>query len=255
MESLKIQILDASKILKTAERLHRRMQQRFPTRNIVEVANEVCEATKATTEVAAWLKKPLLWYRVIAGFLVMLMVAALIGVMPMLLGRQEEMTLSDALQTFEAGVNDLIFVGIAIYFLLRLERTIKRNKALKMLHRLRSLAHIIDMHQLTKDPDSVVSQSKNTEDSPTRDLEPYELKRYFDYCSEMLSILSKQAALLVQDFDDPVTLSAVNEIESLTSGLSRKIWQKIIVATRLPEFKEIDAAESEPVVLPPAVET
>jgi hypothetical protein len=54
-----------------------------------------------------------------------------------------------------------------------------------------------------------------------------DLGRYLDYCSEMLSVTSKIAALYVERFDDPVTLAAVNEIETLTAGLSRKIWQKI----------------------------
>ena len=30
-------------------------------------------------------------------------------------------------------------------------------------------------------------------------------------------------------FDDAVALAAVNEIENLTTGLSRKIWQKIMI--------------------------
>jgi hypothetical protein len=40
-------------------------------------------------------------------------------------------------------------------------------------------------------------------------------------------VISKLAALHVQHFNDPVTLAAVNDVESLTSGLSNKIWQKI----------------------------
>ena len=32
---------------------------------------------------------------------------------------------------------------------------------------------------------------------------------------------------------DPVTLAAVNEIEGLTAGMSRKIWQKITIVDRL----------------------
>jgi hypothetical protein len=60
----------------------------------------------------------------------------------------------------------------------------------------------------------------------------FELSRYLDYCSEMLSLLSKSAALYIQDFDDPVTISTVNEIESLASGLSAKIWQKIMILDR-----------------------
>ncbi len=35
--------------------------------------------------------------------------------------------------------------------------------------------------------------------------------------------------LYAQRFDDPVALAAVNEIEALTSGLSRKIWQKRMI--------------------------
>ena len=44
----------------------------------------------------------------------------------------------------------------------------------------------------------------------------------------MLSLIGKVAALYVQDFDDEVAVAAVNEIENLTTGLSRKIWQKIM---------------------------
>jgi hypothetical protein len=57
----------------------------------------------------------------------------------------------------------------------------------------------------------------------------FELSRYLDYCSEMLSITGKIAALYIQDFDDDGALAAVNEVESLTTGLSRKIWQKLMI--------------------------
>jgi hypothetical protein len=85
------------------------------------------------------------------------------------------------------------------------------------------------MHQLTKDPDRVILQGADTPSSPTRELRRFELSRYLDYCSEMLSLVSKLAALYVQTFDDPVVLSAVDEVEGLTSGLSGKIWQKIMI--------------------------
>lgn len=32
-----------------------------------------------------------------------------------------------------------------------------------------------------------------------------------------------------QELDDAVALAAVNEVESLTTGLSRKIWQKLMI--------------------------
>ena len=49
----------------------------------------------------------------------------------------------------------------------------------------------------------------------------------------MLSLIGKLAALYVQKFDDPVALGAVNEVEELTTGLSRKIWQKIMILDRI----------------------
>jgi len=54
-----------------------------------------------------------------------------------------------------------------------------------------------------------------------------QLGRYLDYCSELLSVSSKLSALLVQYFDDPVLLGAVDGIETLATSLSGKIWQKI----------------------------
>jgi len=45
----------------------------------------------------------------------------------------------------------------------------------------------------------------------------------------MLSLSAKVAALYAQGFGDPVVLSAVSEVENLSTGLSRKIWQKIMI--------------------------
>ena len=56
-----------------------------------------------------------------------------------------------------------------------------------------------------------------------------ELGRYLDYCSEALSLTAKVAAIYAQYFEDEVSLRAVQEIEDLTNGLSRKIWQKLMI--------------------------
>ncbi len=45
----------------------------------------------------------------------------------------------------------------------------------------------------------------------------------------MLSLISKTAFLYVQDYHDPVAAEAVNDLEDLTTGLSSKIWQKIMM--------------------------
>jgi hypothetical protein len=45
----------------------------------------------------------------------------------------------------------------------------------------------------------------------------------------MLSLLGKLAALFPQRFDDSIVLEAASDIENLTIGLSRKVWQKITI--------------------------
>jgi hypothetical protein len=89
---------------------------------------------------------------------------------------------------------------------------------------------VIDMHQLTKDPSQVIAGVGNrTRSSPKRTLTAYQLTRYLDYCTEMLSLVGKLAALYAQSNSDSVVLQSVNDIETLTNGISRKIWQKIMI--------------------------
>jgi hypothetical protein len=48
-----------------------------------------------------------------------------------------------------------------------------------------------------------------------------------------LALLSKIGQLYVERFPDPPTLAAVNQFESLTTGLSGKIWQKLMILDRV----------------------
>ena len=111
--------------------------------------------------------------------------------------------------------------------LFRAEQGIKRQRVFRELHGLRSLIHVIDMHQLTKDPNVLSAGYKRTEKSAPHITDRFELAAYLDYCSEMLSITGKVAALFAQSVNDEVVIEAVNDIEALGSNLSRKIWQKI----------------------------
>jgi hypothetical protein len=140
----------------------------------------------------------------------------------------------ELVQGLEAAVNLLILFGGAIWFLLTLEERIKRRRALDALHRLRSLAHVIDMHQLTKDP-TVVLDPHKTSASPARTMTQFELTRYLDYCAEMLALIGKLAALYADRVRDSVVIAAVNDVENLTAGLGRKIWQKITIIGALAE--------------------
>src|SRR5262249_56159010 len=93
----------------------------------------------------------------------------------------------------------------------------------------RTSAHVIDMHQLTKDPSVILSREDRTPVSPNRSMTRYQLTRYLDYCSEMQSLTGKLAALYAQNLPDTVVIDAVNDIEELTTNFSRKIGQKISI--------------------------
>ena len=57
----------------------------------------------------------------------------------------------------------------------------------------------------------------------------------------MLSIIGKIAVIYVEHFDDQVVLKTVNEIEALTNGLSRKIWQKLMIIHQLEEDHKVNS--------------
>lgn len=106
------------------------------------------------------------------------------------------------------------------------------------------MAHVIDMHQLTKDPGHFLIAVDNTPSSPDRKLSPGETVRYLDYCSEMLSLIGKVGALYNQNFDDSVAIASVSEIESLTTGLTQKIWQKIMITEKLVVDSVVNASRN-----------
>jgi hypothetical protein len=140
---------------------------------------------------------------------------------------------TNSVQALDSSISSVVFVGAAILFFLNWEHRIKRDRALKALHELRALAHIVDMHQLTKDPESYAAQGSHTTRIHKRAMTPFELNRYLDYCSDALALISKIAALYAQSFQDPVLLDAVDDVEDLTAGFSRKIWQKITILENL----------------------
>ncbi len=141
--------------------------------------------------------------------------------------------LFSTIQAVDATFNIVILAGATIFFLVSLEERIKRRRALLALDELRSIVHVIDMHQLTKDP--LMLTGPRTAASPERHMTPFELTRYLDYCAEMLSLTAKIAALYAQSNSDAVVVDAVSDLTTLTNNLSSQIWQKIaLVQPRQP---------------------
>ena len=146
----------------------------------------------------------------------------------------ESVDFSSAAQALDSGVNLLIVVGFALWSTASLEARIKRRSALRHLHELRSHAHVVDMRQLTKDPISILNPTDRTVSSPERDMTPFELARYLNYCTEMLSFVGKLAELYAQQTEDAQIVSAASDVESLSSSIGRKIWQKLMILGASP---------------------
>ena len=223
--------LDPAQIVETARQVQERVTERFPDAGLRRVAVEVVEVTERAASGRAWFAAPHWPLRIGVALCILLLLVVFSATIMAVAGLPASASIPDVVQAVDAFISEVVFLGLAIVFLAGLEVRRKRRRALRALHELRSLAHVIDMHQLTKDPDRILNPDTggDTASSPARTMTAFELSRYLDYCSEMLSLLSKCAAVYAQDFDDPVTISAVNDIESLTSGLSRKIWQKIMM--------------------------
>ena len=230
--------LDQSQIGQTLRRLRDRIAERFPRSGLSNVAGELVSLSDEAFDCVAYLQKPNWPIRAAVGIVIATMVVVVgLGALSIRLSSRVN-SVSELVQTLDASINDIVFLGIAIFFLVTVEARLKRRKALGSLQQLRSVVHIVDMHQLTKDPERLMSPQPDTSSSPARPMTPPELGRYLDYCSELLSLTSKIAASFVQSFNDPVVLSTVNEIETLVTGLSGKIWQKITLLDRATRSDE-----------------
>jgi hypothetical protein len=220
--------LDSARLIETLEQLERRISERFPDAGLSRVCTELTAVARETASRIAEIAKPAIWLRALSAAILAVGLAMLAYVASSIIEiRRGDENLVGVLQGIEAFFNILVLTGAAVLFVITLEARWKRWQALEHLHELRSIIHVIDMHQLTKDPSSAAIGGTATASSPARRLTPFELTRYLDYCSEMLSLAAKVAALYAQSTKDPVVIEAASGLAQITSNLSNKIWQKI----------------------------
>ena len=222
--------LDPAKIMLTVQGLRNRIEERFPGSGLGKVISELLAIAEETVQRTRWIQRPNLALRAAAAILSLAIIALVFGLLLHI--RQFQFNdFTNSVQALDASISSVVFIGAAILFLVTWENRLKRSRALKAIHELRALAHIIDMHQLTKDPETAVNPACAVGGS--RHLNPLELTHYLQYCSDAMALISKIAALYVQDFEDPVLLDAVDDVEDLTAGFSRKMWQKITILESL----------------------
>lgn len=226
--SSRFQRLDGQAVRRSAATLEHRIASRFPQRTLWEVCRELVSLVDEINAGTGISRRRVRLARVLSRFGVLVIVLFLGGAVALAAGDlvEERATIGplDMLPLLETIINDLVFGAIAVFFLLRIPERMERARVLRILHRLRSLAHVIDMHQLTKVPERLERDSRA---DGGLDLDRTEVTRYLEFCTEMLSLVDKSAALYAEHTTDGDVLDAVEGIEALTSDMARKVWQKI----------------------------
>jgi hypothetical protein len=227
--------LAADHVGSTVEQLERRIDARFGERGLTKAARDLGHLVDLVSTQAARSRDRLRRTKLAARTAGIIIVGATLIALAFTLRSAVIEGLAhtaDWVPLVESVVNDLVFAAIAVVFLWAFPERLERRALLRLLHRLRSLAHVIDMHQLSKDPEQTSPSYTPTAQSVQHGLDVEQLHHYLDYCSEMLSLTAKTAALCAEHSTDSVVLKTISDIETLTTDLSNKIWQKISLLPR-----------------------
>lgn len=225
--------LNPDRVIETIDKLHDRVAERFPNSGLTQVADELASTARRCAAESTRLREPVTAIRVSVYTIWILGAVALIWLAFGLHFEGLRLEATSLVQVLEPAMNLAVLMGIGVLSLGRIEERWKRARALEYLHELRSIAHVVDMHQLTKDPYRRALPA--TASSPTIILEGALLERYLDYCTEMLSLTGKLAALFAQSCKDTEVAAGASDIEQLSTALSRKIWQKIMAFNRIED--------------------
>ena len=161
--------LEAEPVLDTVRRLEERIAARFPERGLRRVAGELVELTADVGRDAAGIQGRIRMVRMLSRVGVAIVLAATVTAVVLAARTAVDEGAGEGLDwlfLLESSINDLAYAAIALYFLYTVPERVQRGHTLELLHRLRSLAHIIDMHQLTKDPERLNPAFQQTAASP-----------------------------------------------------------------------------------------
>jgi len=229
--------LKAEAVVSTLEKLRARIAERFAGAGLAAVAADLVETARTSAQRARAIGRPYLLLR--AVIFVLALAGAAIVYWAIIHMHWSQLIHGDLLaesQGLESSVNLLLLLAAGIWFLMTAEQRLKRGRVLKDLHELRAFAHVVDMHQLTKDPTIILAApSTRTTSSPKREMTRFQLTRYLEYCAELLALIGKLAALYGERTPDTEVLSAINDVEDLCTSLGRKIWQKITILSALED--------------------
>lgn len=222
--------LSGERVQATVIALRDRIAIRFPDNRLTEVAAElvglVDHVDQHTRDTQRRVVRTTLVARVLAA------VALVLAGTLLALALRQVLTNTGGQGTtwiplLESTINTMILIALGVLFLWAVPERRERKGLLSLLHQLRSVAHVLDMHQLTKEPGRLRRGYVATAHSLPNDLTADQMYDYLSYCIELLSLIAKTAALCAERSSDDTVLDTVSDVETLTTELSSTIFQKM----------------------------
>jgi len=209
--------LDPNKLISTSAALNAWIDKDFNHAHLAGVAANVHRLTQEAVVMAERIRRPIWLLRIGIWGLILAFVAG--GVHQLVTHRLDEI-----LHFLDETKGAAFYIGVFLLAFITLEVRFKRRRALRAIGELRAVAHIVDMHQLAKDQTIEEFRERTT---------PEKMESYLHACIALLALLSKIGQLYVEHFPDTVATQSVNDFEMITTGLSNKIWMKILNLKRL----------------------
>ncbi|MEO1694536.1 MAG: hypothetical protein AAFR55_04800, partial [Pseudomonadota bacterium] len=164
--------LKADNITATLSQLNARISERFPQSGLSRVCAELTAISGETRARVDRLGRPNIPIRIASCAVAGVGILSFFYVVSLIEYKREMENIFGVLEGFDALLNTVVLMGAGMFFLATLESRWKRQRALDDLHQLRSIVHVIDMHQLTKDP-RMLSDEQRTASSPERSLSQF----------------------------------------------------------------------------------
>jgi hypothetical protein len=204
--------LDPTKLISTSAALTGWIDKDFNHAHLARVAANVHRLTQEAVVTAQRIRRPIWPLRLGIWGLILAFVA---GAVHQLVTHQ----LDEVLRFLDETKGAALYLGAFLVAFITLEVRLKRRRALRAIGELRAVAHIVDMHQLAKDQTIEEFRERTT---------PEHMESYLHACIALLALLSKIGQLYVEHFPDTVATQAVNDFEMIATGLSNKIWMKVL---------------------------
>ncbi len=229
--------LSADRVRATVVALQERVSARFPRHHLAAVAGQltgmVDQVSQHTRDKHLRVARATVAARTVAAVALLLAVGVLTLALSAVLA-QRPGDVTTWIPLVESVINTAVFIAIAFLFLWAFPERRERKGLLALLHQLRSLAHVLDMHHIGLGPEQTapdVSGAPQGDPAPG-ELTPTQLYAYLGYCTELFSLIATCGALCAERSSDSTVLQTVSDVETLTTELSGTVYRKMELLTR-----------------------